>query len=265
MQEVAGVAASVGFASLGLLALFSWFVHLSGFGPLVLQTVTEAQIERTMRKGTRVEQAIADAQYDRADRSAEDVSEYADMLVELGLIEVGEPNFARSKKFTVEFPTVTYPVDVKNKAGEIVGTENETYIEPDESEGENPEWITIRAFKRRMNLAAKSLGWDEFRWRQPQGRILGRIIQTVEERAAKEAAAKEAAEKAAAEAQAEADAAEGASEDEVEDEEEDEPTTGSVASEPVRPRPAPPQSQRPVQQPIRRPTPPPVRRNRPGR
>jgi len=228
MQEITGAAASIGFASLGLLALLVWFVHLSGFGPLVLQT-TEG---RFIPKPQKMDQAEADAIYKRQKRSAEDVAEYAEILSDMG-IDIG---------LTLRFATEILVDEIYGKKGTpeedtVVATDNVAYLRLASDETEEDR-VSVRATKRRYNLAAKSLGFDELSWREPQGWLIGRVVQTTAQKLAKEAAAKEAASDAAAVAQAQADAAEDeAEEDEDEDgTEESTTTTRTVASGPARPR-----------------------------
>jgi len=216
-----GAAASVGFATLGITSLmFSSFI-LFGWIPNVLQTE-----DRLIPKPEKMDKAAADAVYARQQRSAEDVAEYAEILTDMGM-EIG---------LTLRFPTEILKDDVLGKKGTpeqdtVVGQVDVAYLRLGKGETEDDR-LSVRAVKRRYNLAAKSLNFDELSWREPQGWLIGRVVRTLAERKAEDAAAKEADDKAAAEAQAVTDSAE--DEDDL-DEEEDEPQVRTVASNPSRP------------------------------
>lgn len=206
IEIVIGAAASVGFATLGITSLLVGTWALVGWIPAVLKQTED----RLIPKPQKMVQAEADAIYARQKRSAEDVTEYAEILTDLG-IDIG---------LTLRFPTEILVDEIVSKEDPnvVVGSEPTNYLklDPDETEDDR---ISVRAAKRRYNLAAKSLGFDELAWREPKGWLIGRVTRTLAQKKAAEDAAKAADEKAAAEAQAASDAAE---DDENEDEDEDE-------------------------------------------
>ncbi|HEY7419304.1 MAG TPA: hypothetical protein VH593_29240 [Ktedonobacteraceae bacterium] len=211
MNEITGVAASVGFATLGITSLLVGWFALFGFVPNVLQTE-----DRLIPKPQKMAQAEADAIYARQKRSAEDVTEYAEVLTELG-IDIG---------LTLRFPTETLIDEIVSKEDPnvVVGSEPTNYLRLDAGETEDDR-ISVRAAKRRYNLAAKSLGFDELAWREPKGWLIGRVTRTLAQKQAAEEAAKADAEKQAAEAQAASDAAQDASEDEEDESDEEDEVT----------------------------------------
>jgi hypothetical protein len=105
-------------------------------------------------------QALSDEQvlqvFGRRARGAEDVEDYIDIL-ENQKIAIG-------KGFALKTATVK-------------PEEGEPYVILDGSiDEEDPAGVTIRAAKRRFNLAAKELGY-KLVWREPEGWLSGKAVE----------------------------------------------------------------------------------------
>jgi hypothetical protein len=105
-------------------------------------------------------QALSDEQvlqvFGRRARGAEDVEDYIDIL-EAQKIVIG-------KGFALKTATVK-------------PEEGEPYVILDGSiDEEDPTGVTIRAAKRRFNLAAKELGY-KLVWREPEGWLSGKAVE----------------------------------------------------------------------------------------
>jgi hypothetical protein len=227
MFEIAiGAAALLGFAGLGSQSLIVGSMLLIGVNPIV-RVLKEGSQTATMLKPQKMAQVEADTTFARQKRSAEDVSEYVSVLTEMGMA-IG---------LTIQFPTISAPIyGPEGSDKEDVVVDHEILLALGEGESEDDQ-VSVRAAKRRYNLAAKELGFDEFAWREKKGWLFGRVTRTLAQKKAEAEAQKAQVEAEAAKAQAEADIAEDEEDAEEDEAEEDEEvTTTSVASVPPRRR-----------------------------